>query len=112
MIDAAQIVLRMRSTVGAETEKGLAKVLGLGHSTISAWKARNSVPLEYLVRVARDRDVSVDWLVFGIVGERESRGRSYEEATAKVRRFTQAEHSTIAEALREIASVLDGGAGC
>lgn len=109
MINAEEIIKQMQSTCGAETQKGLAKMLGVGVSTVNSWKLRNSVPLEYLVRVALDKDVSLDWLVFGIAGERETRGRTYEEATAKVRPFSSAETRNIAKSLRALADGLDGG---
>ncbi len=109
MINAEEIIKQMQSTCGAETERGLAKMLGVGASTVNSWKLRNSVPLEYLVRVALDKNVSLDWLVFGIAGERETRGRTYEEATAKVRPFSRAETRNIAQSLRALADGLDGG---
>lgn len=108
MINAKEIILRMEAATGAETAKQLERSLGVCPQTISSWKSSNSVPLEYIVRIALDMDVSLDWLVFGRAGERETRARTHEEATAKVTPFSWAETAKIAQSLRVLADNLDG----
>ncbi|WP_022962457.1 helix-turn-helix domain-containing protein [Halopseudomonas pelagia] len=43
----------------------LCKKLNLSPQTLSTWRGRNKVPFELCVKVALDKDVSLDWLLLG-----------------------------------------------
>lgn len=56
---------RVRNLYSVEMNKDLAEVLGLGKSTISGWVSRNSIPNEILFKISEEKNVSLDWLVYG-----------------------------------------------
>lgn len=73
-LDADAIILRMREVFGVRYETELATALGLSKAAPSNWRQRNSPPYEICVELAREKGVSLDWLIFGI-GDMRLRGR-------------------------------------
>jgi hypothetical protein len=63
---AVDVISRIKAHYGAKTDQELAISLGVSKSAIGSWRARNSVPLEALVSIAKDQGISLDWLVFGV----------------------------------------------
>lgn len=64
-LDANQVLNRARTAVKASTDSQLADYFGKPRSTISGWRQRGTVPIEELVTLARDKRVSLDWLLTG-----------------------------------------------
>lgn len=67
-IDAEAIVDRFRDLLNCETDTALGEKLGLTQSTISNWRRRNSVPLDYIVDISRRTGRTIDYLIFGDSG--------------------------------------------
>lgn len=65
------VIRRMLQAAGRETQKDLADALRTIPSTISAWKVRKSVPMEWIYRAAHLFHVSPHWLM---TGEQERQG--------------------------------------
>lgn len=79
MIDIDGLLLRMQSTTGAMDFRHLASILGVTERNVRLWKQIGEVPIKILVVIAEDRDVSLDWLVFGLAGKRETAPGSISE---------------------------------
>jgi transcriptional regulator with XRE-family HTH domain len=65
-LDVDAIILRMRQVFGVTYETELAAALGLSKAAPSNWRQRNSPPYEICTDIAREKGVSLDWLIFGI----------------------------------------------
>lgn len=61
---ADEILKRIRSLFAVETNKDLGKELGFSQQVVSGWVTRNSIPLDVLLRVGNEKNVSLDWLVY------------------------------------------------
>lgn len=59
------IVDRMKSVVGVSKDVDLADHLGGARSTLSVWKKRGSIPLDECIKLALDKNISLDWLMLG-----------------------------------------------
>jgi len=62
---AADVVDRMREVVGVRLDIELAERLNLGRSAPSNWRSRNRIPVEECLKLAVEKGVSLDWLLFG-----------------------------------------------
>jgi hypothetical protein len=63
--DATRVIARMMEVSGKRTQKELAAELETIPSTISAWKARGVVPMEWIYRAAHLFHVAPEWLISG-----------------------------------------------
>lgn len=63
--DSRSIIERMKQVEKVTGDKELAERIGVEAGTLSKWKNRNSLPVERLVAFATEKNISVDWLVFG-----------------------------------------------
>lgn len=63
--DSKDILFRCREALGEETDKGLITRFGYAHSNGTKWRAKNTIPIELVVKVAIESGVSLDYLVFG-----------------------------------------------
>ena len=59
------VLERMRRIYEFSSNRELAAYFSISDTTISNWKTRNSVPLEFLLRASNEKDVSLDWLIYG-----------------------------------------------
>lgn len=64
-IDVGDVLMRMKDVLGFRTDRELAAYLGVSFVTVSSWRTRNSMPPEAVVFVAREWDISLDWLFLG-----------------------------------------------
>ncbi|MBN2702549.1 MAG: helix-turn-helix domain-containing protein [Methylohalobius sp. ZOD2] len=64
--DILGILDRLRAIFGTSSDATLARALGVQKTTLSSWKARNSIPYEKCVQVAEEKGISLDWLLSGI----------------------------------------------
>lgn len=62
---ADTVLERMRKIYEFSSNRELAAYFSISDTTISNWKTRNSVPLEFLLRASNEKDVSLDWLIYG-----------------------------------------------
>jgi len=67
-VDTRAIIARLQQVLDAPNDALLGKALGVGTSTVSNWRQRNSPPYAQCVEVAMSHGVSLDWLIFGIGG--------------------------------------------
>ncbi|WP_199098977.1 helix-turn-helix domain-containing protein [Dyella sp. ASV21] len=65
LINASEIIQRMREVFGAKNDTALAAELNVTTSTPSNWRQRNSAPIAVCATIAATHGVSLDWLVFG-----------------------------------------------
>jgi transcriptional regulator with XRE-family HTH domain len=65
-LDADAIIVRMRQVYGVKYDTELATELGLSKAAPSNWRQRNSPPYEICVEIARNKGISLDWLIFGV----------------------------------------------
>lgn len=63
--DVAAIVDRMKVAIGVQKDKELAEYLGSSKSGPAVWKSRGSIPIAECIKVAQDKNCSLDWLVLG-----------------------------------------------
>lgn len=59
------VLTRLSRVLEAANDTELARMLGTTSSTISSWKARNSIPYAKCEEVAEDRGINLDWLLTG-----------------------------------------------
>jgi hypothetical protein len=65
-IDLDELIQRMRLVHGSKNDTELTAALGISRSATSNWRNRNSPPYEICVDLAREKGVSLDWLIFGV----------------------------------------------
>ena len=63
--DIENIILRLRSVTGSNTDMALASYLEIKPNTISGWKARQKIPFEECFNVSKREGVSLDWILTG-----------------------------------------------
>jgi transcriptional regulator with XRE-family HTH domain len=66
LMDADEIIRRMRQVYNVKRDTELAQELGLSKAAPSNWRQRNSPPYEVCVEIAREKGISLDWLIFGV----------------------------------------------
>ncbi len=64
---------RLREALGSKTDAELARNLDIAPTTISTWRSRNVVPYEACAKVAIEKHMSLDRLVFGVNRPNDSR---------------------------------------
>ena len=65
-MNAGAVLDRMQEVADVRTDIALGKYFGLGTSAVSGWRARNKVPYEECVILAKRKGVSLDWLLLGL----------------------------------------------
>lgn len=61
-----KILERFKKIHGVTTDTELAKLLGKSSSSIHNWRKRGNIPLDECVTAAREKGVSLDWLMLGV----------------------------------------------
>lgn len=64
--DIDAIIKRMHQVLGVGRDTALAKGLGLGSSAPANWRLRSAPPFAVCAKLALDKGVSLDWLLFGV----------------------------------------------
>lgn len=64
-LSVEQILGRLLLVLSAKNESELAKLLETTSSNISTWKKRGGIPLAICEKIARQRGLSMDWLLYG-----------------------------------------------
>lgn len=80
---SSEILGRLSSAYGVETQKQLAEKLGISAANVSNWVQRNSVPASAFVRCALDTGCDLAWLVTGGVANANPAPSSFAEKSAK-----------------------------
>jgi len=62
---AGPILDRLRRHAQVETDTDFAAKYGLSRNTVAKWRARNTVPLELIAKVALEDNLSLDWIMLG-----------------------------------------------
>lgn len=57
---------RLKIVLDAKTDKDLADILGISPPSVSGWKKQNTIPYKECAKVAFEKNISLDWLIFGI----------------------------------------------
>ena len=60
-----EILGRLKKVTQVKTDAGLSEALGVSPQTLSSWKGRDSIPYSICIELARERGVSLDWLLAG-----------------------------------------------
>ncbi len=82
-MNANDIILRMRQVYEVGSDSALAAALRLAPSAPSNWRQRNRPPFALCAAIARERGISLDWLILGI-GDRKGarRGQVQDDSDA------------------------------
>jgi len=64
-ISLEQVLKRVGSFCDAETDSEIATRLGVSRQTLSGWKRRNAIPYETLVAFAKERGLSLNYILWG-----------------------------------------------
>ena len=64
-MDSQEILNRLMSAYGVNSQKSLAEALGIPANNISGWLQRDSVPGNPIIKCALDTDTDLRWLVTG-----------------------------------------------
>lgn len=64
-LDVGAILERLHRVAGVENDNQLARAEGVAQTTVSTWRAKERVPYELCVSMARKYQVSLDWLLLG-----------------------------------------------
>ena len=59
------ILSRIKQIESVRLDKDLLEILNVQQARISAWNARNTIPLEILVEYALQRNININWLLTG-----------------------------------------------
>lgn len=86
---------------GSETALGK-ELGGTTSSTVASWRSRNSLPIERIALVCREKDISLNYVVFGIGPQRLS-----DPAAENQRRLRLDTHTEAKAALIQAARLLD-----
>jgi len=65
MCDSAVVLGRLQDALGVNTDTDLASVLGVKRATLGAWRSRNSTPYAECIKIAKCKNISLDWLLTG-----------------------------------------------
>jgi len=60
-----KIIERMRTAISVYTDQDLAKYLGIAKTSVSSWRARQNIPRKHLDCIARNMNISYEWLLTG-----------------------------------------------
>ena len=60
-----EVLRRLKKIIQVKTDAGLSEALGVSPQTLSSWKGRDSIPYSICIELARERGVSLDWLLAG-----------------------------------------------
>jgi hypothetical protein len=100
---AEDVFQRLREATGSESDADLARNLGIAPTTISTWRSRDVVPYEACAKVAIEKSISLDKLVFGVTRPNDSReARSQKLAVMVALHTAGAFKGDIATILRNI----------
>lgn len=81
---SSEILGRLSTAYGVETQKQLAEKLGISAANVSNWVQRNSVPGSAFVRCALDTGCNLAWLVTGkLANANVAQGQPYPSASNK-----------------------------
>lgn len=67
-----EVLHRLRLATQSENDAQLARALDIPQTTVSSWKKRGVIPYEACVRVAGERGISLDVLIFGDILPRDT----------------------------------------
>ncbi len=70
--NSAEIIDRLRFITESKNDAQLAKHLGVAQTTLSAWKTRGVIPYDACVKVAKEKGISLDVIIFGDVLPRDT----------------------------------------
>ena len=66
-----EIVERIKRAEGLRFDTDVAPIFGVDKTTIGKWKSRGTVPFEYLIHYAQQKNYTLDWLQIGRASCRE-----------------------------------------
>ncbi|MEH6564586.1 MAG: helix-turn-helix domain-containing protein [Halopseudomonas sp.] len=61
----ADVISRLMELTETKKKSAMAKALGVSPQAVSSWESRDSIPYALCVQVARDKGVSLEWLLSG-----------------------------------------------
>ena len=73
MPSTKNVLERLRGATRTKSDTDLARALNMSQSAVSAWRTRGIVPYEACVKVAVEKGISLDELVFGVSAARAER---------------------------------------
>lgn len=92
---AVDILNRISIATGLNKDSELARELRTSNSTISSWKARNSVPFTKCEEIAQKHNLSLDWLMWG-------QGEMYRDGSATPMPTLNSKEQALLELFKEL----------
>ncbi|MBB4955594.1 hypothetical protein H4S14_003633 [Agrobacterium vitis] len=87
ILDVSAIINRMTVWSGLADDEQLSRMLGLPDTAVATWRRTKVIPLDLVVDFAINNDAaSLDWIILGIAGERESHTPTAAEVIAQLNR--------------------------
>ncbi|WP_197434359.1 helix-turn-helix domain-containing protein [Agrobacterium vitis] len=87
MLDVPGILNRMTTWSGLMDDEQLSRILGLPETVVAIWRGTKTIPLDLVVDFAINNDAaSLEWIILGVAGERESRSPTTVEVIEQMRR--------------------------
>jgi transcriptional regulator with XRE-family HTH domain len=59
------VLNRLKEAMNIDRDANLAEAIGVSRQVLSTWRKRGTVPYEKLCEVAREKRLSLDWLLLG-----------------------------------------------
>lgn len=64
-INATDVLDRVKLALNLKTDLGLSEYFEVSNKTVSSWRARNSIPLEFLLQACAGTGEKIDYFLFG-----------------------------------------------
>ncbi|MFN3132572.1 helix-turn-helix domain-containing protein [Roseibium sp.] len=64
-INATQVIDRVKNALNLKTDLAVSEYFEVSNKTVSSWKARNSIPLEFLLQASAGTGEKIDYFLFG-----------------------------------------------
>lgn len=64
-INATQVIDRVKNALNLKTDLAVSEYFQVSNKTVSSWRARNSIPLEFLLQACAGTGEKIDYFLFG-----------------------------------------------
>lgn len=60
-----QVINRLMAIFNVDKDAALSPLIGVAKQSISTWRQRNSTPFELCVKIAKEKNINLNWLLTG-----------------------------------------------
>ncbi|WP_319405132.1 helix-turn-helix domain-containing protein [uncultured Desulfosarcina sp.] len=72
MKESEAILERIKIALNAKNDSEVAAVMGIKQQSVTSARKRGKIPPRWITKIAQERDISSDWLLFGIGSKKRS----------------------------------------